>query len=278
LWEKKDKQCNPDDPDDDEQGSYWDHVIFDPESKLIVSLVVGQRNADTVVQVFTDYHDRTDGSLPQLITTDEYAVYLPVILDTYGVLWREDLDLTPEEITEYANSGIPELIVPAEIAYATVHKEREGGRVVEVTPRVLLGTEEQVEQALAGSTVSQTVNTSFVERNHATQRQFTARKKRKAYTFSKELPFHVAATWLVVVWYNFGWCVRTLREKVQESPPRYKQRTPAMAAGLSDHVWSMQELLSYPLYPPKDPPQRPVRTYKEVLERLERAKAEVPPG
>jgi hypothetical protein len=29
LWEKKDKQCNPDDPDDDEQGSYWDHVIFD---------------------------------------------------------------------------------------------------------------------------------------------------------------------------------------------------------------------------------------------------------
>jgi hypothetical protein len=110
LWEKKDKQCDPGDPDDAEQGSYWDHVIIDPETKLVVSLVVGKRNADTVVQVFTDYYDRTDGSLPELITTDEYAVYLPVILDTYGVLWREDLDLTKEEIAEFEQSGMPELV------------------------------------------------------------------------------------------------------------------------------------------------------------------------
>ena len=117
---------------------------------------------------------------------------------------------------------------------------------------------------------SQTINTSFVERYHGTQRQFNARKKRKAYTFSKELNFHEAATWLVVLWYNFGWCVRTLREKVQEEPPRYHSRTPAMAAGLADHAWTMRELLSFPLYQPKDAPQeRKFRTYKDVLERLE---------
>jgi len=277
LWEKKDKQCDPADPDDAFQGSYWDHVIIDPETKLVVSLVVGKRNADTVVQVFTDYYDRTDGSLPELITTDEYAVYLPVILDTYGVLWREHPDFTEEDIEEFENNGLVELYFPEEIAYATVHKEREGNRVVEVTERVLLGTEEQVEQTLEGSSVSNTVNTSFVERYHATQRQFNARKKRKAYTFSKELQFHVAATWLVVVWYNFGWCVRTLREKVQDNPPRYHYRTPAMAAGLTDHSWSMRELLSYPLFPPINPPQRPIRTYQDVLDRLERANVEAPP-
>jgi hypothetical protein len=82
------------------------------------------------------------------------------------------------------------------------------------------------------------------------------------------LSCHEACTWLVVVWYNFGWCVRTLRQKLQEEPPRYRYRTPAMAAGLADHAWSMQELLSYPLYPPKDSPQRPVRTYDDVLARL----------
>src|SRR5207248_2194897 len=97
-----------------------------------------------------------------------------------------------------------------------------------------------------------------------------ARKKRKAYTFSKELSFHEACTWLVVVWYNFGWRVRTLRQKVQEDPPRYHDRTPAMAAGLADHAWTMHELLTYPLYQPKDGPQKSrTRTYKDVLERLE---------
>jgi IS1 family transposase len=270
LWEKKDKNCDPDDPDDDEQGSYWDHVIIDPETKLVVSLVVGRRNADTVVQVFTDFYDRTDGYLPELITTDEYAVYEAVILDTYGV-WREELELTSEEKADLGEL-MGEYYFVEETAYATVHKEREGGRVVAVSERIVLGTEEQVERTLASSGRSRTINTSFVERYHGTQRQFNGRKKRKAYTFSKELSYHEACTWLVVLWYNFGWCVRTLRQKVQEHPPRYDQRTPAMAAGLADHPWSMPELLSYPLYPSIGPPSttRP-RTYQDVLDRLKGA-------
>ena len=269
LWEKKDKHCDPADPDDAKQGSYWDHVIIDPETKLIISMVVGRRNADTVVQVFTDFYDRTDGALPKLITTDGYGVYETVILDTYGV-WREELGLTPEEEAEFDRTGMPEFYFPVEITYATVLKAKEGGRVVEVTSQVVLGSEEQAEETLEESERSQTINTSFVERWFGTQRQFSGRKKRKAYTFSKELSFHEACTWLVVVWYNFGWCVRTLRQKVQEDPPRYHYRTPAMAARLADHAWTMHELLSYPLYPSKDAPQRgKIRTYKDVLERLE---------
>jgi hypothetical protein len=61
MWGKKDKNCDPFDPDDAGQSSYWDHVIIDPETKLIVSLVVGRRNADTVVAVFTDFFERTGG-------------------------------------------------------------------------------------------------------------------------------------------------------------------------------------------------------------------------
>ena len=269
MWGKKDKRCDPADPDDAQRGSYWDHVIIDPQTKLIVSLVVGRRNADTVVQVFADFYDRTDGALPELITTDGYAVYEAVILDTYGV-WREELGLTPEEAAEFDRTGMPEFYFPVEIAYATVLKEKEGGRVVAVTSQVVLGSEEQAEEALGESERSQAINTSFAERWFGAQRQFSGRKKRKAYTFSKELSFHEACTWLVVVWYNFGWCVRTLRQKVQEEPPRYHYRTPAMAAGLADHAWTMHELLCYPLYPPKDAPQRStIRTYKDILERLE---------
>jgi hypothetical protein len=228
--------------------------------------VVGRRDADAVVQMFTDFYGRTDGYLPELICTDEYAVYETVILDAYGVL-REELELTPEEDVEFS---LGDFFFPEEVTYATVHKEKEGGRVVSVTERLVLGSEERLEETLEGSERSGSVNTSFVERCHGTHRHFNARKKRKAYTFSKELCFHEAAVWLVVLWYNFGWCVRTLREKVQEDPPRYRQRTPAMAAGLADHAWTMEELLSYPLYPPAAPPgpKQPPRTYKDVLERL----------
>ena len=85
--------------------------------------------------------------------------------------------------------------------------------------RVRLGTQKQGEEALAAGSTATTINTSYVERLHGTQRHFNARKARKVYTFSKELVFHVAVTWLCVVYYNFGWFPRTLREKVQENPP-----------------------------------------------------------
>jgi IS1 family transposase len=244
-------------------------VIIDPDTKLIVSLVVGRRDGDSVVRLFTDFYDRTGGHLPELIVTDEYAPYQAVILDTYGVS-REDLGLTPKEEQQYDREGMARFFFPVEITYSTVHKEKENNRVVAVNCKVVQGSLEQAERTLAESEQSQTINTSFVERYHGTQRQFNARKKRKAYTFSKELHCHEACTWLVVVWYNFGWCVRTLREKVQQEPPRYRYRTPAMAAGLADHPWSMRELLAYPLYPPQEQPQRPARTYADVLARLRR--------
>lgn len=274
---KKDKHCHPDDPSDAEQGSYWDHVIIDPDTKLIVSLVVGRRDGDSVVRLFTDFYERTGGHLPQLIVTDEYAPYKAVILDTYGVT-REELGLTPVEEREYDREGMARYFFPAEITYATVHKEKENNRVAAVNSQVVFGTSEQAEQTLSESGRSRAINTSFVERYHGTQRQFNGRKKRKAYTFSKELSCHEACTWLVVVWYNFGWCVRTLREKVQEEPPRYRHRTPAMAAGLADHAWSMPELLAYPLYPAKDQPHRPVRTYDDVLARLRQWTTDPPSG
>lgn len=157
---------------------------------------------------------------------------------------------------------------PREVRFHRLNVQRAEARSPGL-PGLSPGSEEQLERTLEESERSGTVNTSFVERYHGTQRHFNARKKRKAYTFSKELGLHEAATWLVVLWYNLGWCVRTLREKVQEDPPRYRPRTPAMAAGLTDHAWTMEELLRYPLYPTVDPrPKPPPRTYRDVLERL----------
>jgi hypothetical protein len=246
-------------------GSWWDHVLVDAESRLIVTLVIGRRTLDTARQAFADFYRRTDGDLTPLITSDEYAPYLTVIIETYGVR-KEEMELTEEQKVEFGWEAMPPVSIPGEIGYATVHKEREKGRVVRVEERVVLGTEEQVSEALEQGTTSATINTSYVERYHGTQRHFNARKARKVYTFSKELVFHVAMTWLCVAFYNFGWAPRALRERVQEEPPRYHYRTPAMAAGLTDHAWSMEDILTYPLFASNQQAANPQQRYSAAKE------------
>ena len=91
---------------------------------------------------------------------------------------------------------------------------------------------------------SRSVNTCFVERHNGTDRNRCGRKVRKTYGFSKDWDVHRAATVFSYFSYNFCWPVRTLRVKVDG---RWRQRTPAMAAGLTDHAWSLSEWLAYPV-------------------------------
>ena len=71
-----------------------------------------------------------------------------------------------------------------------------------------------------------------------------SRKVRKTYCFSKDWSVHEAVTYFTMVTYNFCWPVRTLR--VRTSDDHWAPRSPAMAAGLTDHVWSLHEWLAYP--------------------------------
>ncbi|MDY3557068.1 hypothetical protein R5W24_006253, partial [Gemmata sp. JC717] len=71
-----------------------------------------------------------------------------------------------------------------------------------------------------------------------------SRKVRKSYGFSKDWGTHRAATAFSYFSYNFCWPVRTLRAKGADCC--WRERTPAMAAGLTDHVWSLQEWLAFP--------------------------------
>ncbi len=81
---KKEKNCDPADPADDRQGDNWDHVAFDPEHRLVVSVVPGERISENTQEVVQDFKKRTEGRIPNLITTDEYAAYKTAILEAYG--------------------------------------------------------------------------------------------------------------------------------------------------------------------------------------------------
>jgi hypothetical protein len=268
LWGKKDKHCNPAEPADKNRGSWWDHVLIEPESKLVVTLVVGRRTNDTAFEAWVDFYQRTDYQRPELITTDEYAVYFNVIVCTYGRL-KEELEPLARERLAADYAAMPPLYFPVEITYATVQKKRVKGRVVRVEPRIVLGTAEQAAKTLSEGSTAPTINVNYVERWHGTNRHFNARKARKVYTFSKDILFHIAVTWLVVVMYNWCWTPRTLREKVQAKPPRYRQRTPAMAAGLTEEPWTLMQILAYPIYRQCDGPQKRRKRRRRKSKRKE---------
>jgi hypothetical protein len=133
--------------------------------------------------------------------------------------------------------------VPGELKYATVHKERQKGRVVAIIKVVVMGTWSAVACALEPSSASRTINTSFVERHHLTDGHHNARKSRKTYRSSKDWRMHEGMTYLTMYSYNFCWAVRTLREPTDQGA--YRKRSPAMAAGLADHVWPLREWLTF---------------------------------
>jgi hypothetical protein len=203
-----------------------------------VSVVPGKRTEDKVHQLVRDFKERTGGRLMNLLTSDEYPAYQTAIFEAYGVA---------KEVPRTGRPGRPRKpvkVLPKKLQYATVHKERENGRVVKVTTRVVFGTLTAVLAALALSLVSKVVNTVFIERHNGSDRNRNRRKVRKTCCFSKDWPVHEAMTYFTMYSYNFCWPVRTLRVKVAKK--KYQQRTPAMAAGLTDHIWTIQEWATYP--------------------------------
>jgi IS1 family transposase len=235
---KKEKNCDPTDPADDRKGDTWDHVAIDAESRLVVSVVPGERTSENVVEVVEDFKRRTGGRLMNLMTTDGYPAYEEAILAAYGEM------ITPPRTGKRGRPKAPYKVAPAGLTYAMVEKTREKGRVVSIATRVVFGTMAAVEAALRMSSASRAINTSFVERQNGTDRHRNARKVRKTYRFSKDWRYHESVTYLTMYVYNFCWPVRTLRVKDEEG--HWQKRSPAMAAGLADHVWSIPEWLAFP--------------------------------
>ncbi len=209
-------------------------MALDPDSRLVLSVVVGKRVGETAVMLLEDVKRRLGGRTPELITSDEWSAYPEAIREVFG---RE---VTPEPTGKPGRPAGPRKEVPAGLTYATVHKTRENGRVVEVATRLVMGLWAVLTALLGGSKV----NTSYIERQNATDLHQNARKRRKTYCFSKDWEMHEAMTDYTMYSYNFCWPVRTLRTRGPGG--RWRGRTPAMVAGLTDHIWSLKEWLTFP--------------------------------
>jgi IS1 family transposase len=231
---KKQKNCNANAPVETRCGDNWDHVALDAEHKLVLEVVNGKRTVKNTKQLVQNTAKRLKHRVPRLITTDEYPPYKQAVLESFG---RQCL---PRRTGKRGRPKKARYRPRKDLVYATVHKTRVKGRVKKIDYRTVFGTE--VQSALKLSKCSRKINTSFIERQNGTDRNRCSRKIRKSYCFSKDWDVHRAATCLSMYSYNFCWAVRTLRR-----PDGGKGAcSPAMAAELADHLWTIKEWLNYP--------------------------------
>jgi IS1 family transposase len=203
----------------------------------VLEVVNGKRTEENTELLVQKTAKRLKNKAPRLVTSDEYKPYKKALLKAFGERH------VPEPTGLPGRPRAVFFVPPQELVYATVCKTREKGRVTKIDYRTVFGTDEQVQAALAASSCSRKVNTSFIERHNGTDRNRCSRKVRKSYCFSKDWDVHRAATCFSYYSYNFCWAVRTLRRPDGLPGPC----SPAMSAGLADHVWTLQEWLVIPV-------------------------------
>lgn len=169
-----------------------------------------------------------------LFTSDELAHYATMLFELYHHEVAQPTTGAPGRPRK------PVKIVDNDLDYATVHKTREKGHVVQVDKKVIYGDADRIAARLVGSP-SHTINTSFIERFNGLLRQMDAHLRRKGQTFARALRYLKAKLAFAIAWYNFARPHGTL----SRNPDRTTSpRTPAMLAGLAAHPWSIPELLS----------------------------------
>jgi hypothetical protein len=147
--------------------------------------------------------------------------------------------------------GRPRLSALPGLLIGQVIKHHQGRRLVGVTRRVVQGTAEAILAVLLATGTGTGINTAYIERLNATFRGALTPLVRRGRALARTESLLTSGMFLVGCAYNFCWEHESLRVETGESGVRkWRGRTPAMAAGLTDHRWTMRELLSHRVPPP----------------------------
>ena len=233
----------------------WVWGAIDPVTKLLLTIDVGdrtlamaQRVVHQVVQVLAP------GCVP-LFLTDGFKEYTTALLTHFGQ-W---VHLPRSQATDPAPK--PRWMPVPQLLYAQVVKTVRHRRLVDVRHRVVFGTLEAVQQVLAAC--GWQINTAFIERVNLSIRQHVAAVGRRVSTLCKGEEGLRQQLALYQTYYNFCLPHASLRQPLPQPEPtngtgsakQWQPQTPAMAAGLTEHVWTLREVLLFRVPPWPQPAQ-----------------------
>ncbi len=179
---------------------------------------------------------------PILLAVDGFSAYV----DAFLRIFRSPLHT--------GKPGRPRLVPWKGIVFGQVIKRYAQRRVVEVQRRLIRGGRRRLRRLLRASKGGRTLNTAYIERLNATFRsRLAALARRTRHLLRRPQQLH-ALVYLMGTIYNF--CTPHQSLTLEDGTPR----TPAMAAGITDHVWSVEELLHYQVPPPRRPSPKGRRT------------------
>ena len=210
-------------------GTIWVWVAFIVEPRLIVAVYVGKRTQKDA-DIFIDKIFKRINPIDAFWTTDKLKQYKKALLKKYAMM-----GYSPD-----TNNSTT--------LYGRVVKVRKNGRMLGVSTEAVWGEMEQIEKTLR-KYKQRVINTSFVERVNLTIRQEMSKLHRKQLTFAKTLQglrLHIS---FYAAYYNFCRFHMSLKEEIPEekrdSTKKWNKNTPTMAANLTDHRWSVEELLLF---------------------------------
>jgi hypothetical protein len=212
-------------------GEFWRCTLIESESRLRAARGIAKSEKEAAIEAFEQLKSsRGHSHSPPPLVSDGWGGYDEAMVEVWG------------KVPEYGGRGRPptKKRPGAEWRYLQMVKQRENGRVMGIKAKTIYGDQREVLEKLSGG------STSYVERTNLTSRHMNGRLVRKTLGYSKELKMLRASSMWEDTVYNLGRALKTLRVESPESDGkrRWIGRSPAMAAGLTDHIWEIEELLT----------------------------------
>jgi hypothetical protein len=216
-------------PETAESGQFMRSTLLDIDSRLRVARAIEKDETQASIAVFQMLKRRGHPDGPPPTISDGWGGIDQAMIEVYGV------------VPQYCGRGRPPTRKQpgADWLYLQMVKQRdESGRFAGTKLKVIFGSKDEVIALLGQST-------AYIERSNLTSRLFNGRQTRKTLAFSKDVDcYRAAATW-EDAYYNLVKPHKSLRLRLYDLPGRkWQERTPAMAAQLTDHVWTVKELLT----------------------------------
>jgi hypothetical protein len=229
----------------------WLHTAIAMGSLFVLWVHWGPRNQESAATLIAQVVARL-GRLPVWLS-DGWKAYPAALLQVLGRVYQR------RRRHRRGPHPKPRLVAPRDLFYGQVVKVRDRqGKLLRVVSRVVYGGPRRFITEMASRGLRPSIQTAFMERWYGPLRGLCAPLRRRTRCSSSSPSRHHARVWLVVDLYNFVLPHKSLR---QQGRPR----TPAMAIGLTQHVWNYRDYIWYPVHPDPLSHQLMQQRLKELL-------------